>query len=135
MAQLDWGSGIGIHFDNDPEYYESLGYISNPEHNIDVYTHKNDKSGAWAGQGKLHNHRDVAKLPPVLQESFKSSGDSRLSVSEYVRNLVNNHAFTEFSDPTGEDYTYYRSPISVSDVAATVPSKFIDDFYSGFNLP
>lgn len=28
MAQLDWGTGIGLHFRNDAEYYEILGYLA-----------------------------------------------------------------------------------------------------------
>ena len=28
MAQLDWGNGIGLHFKNDKEYYETLGFLA-----------------------------------------------------------------------------------------------------------
>lgn len=53
MAQLDWGNGIGLHFQIDAEYYETLGFLAKNPSLVSVYTHDNDRSGAWAGQGKL----------------------------------------------------------------------------------
>lgn len=136
MAQLDWGKGrIGLHFKNDSEYYEALGYISNEYHNIDVYTHDNDESGAWAGQGKLHNHRPLRLLPPALKDSLGLSGDDRLSVTDYVANLINSHSFTRIYDPTGNRYTYYRTPSSLEDVMSTVPDIYLSDFNRGYNMP
>lgn len=134
MAQMNWGQGIGLSFNSDEDYYLCLGYITNPEHHLDVYTHDNDKSGAWGGQGKLHNHSPLSQLPNSLQRSFRTSGDDRLSVSDYVRNLVYTHAFSGFNDPTGNDYTYYRYPESVDDVLLTIPPLHHDDFWQGYNL-
>ena len=133
MAQLDWGSGIGLHFKNDKEYYETLGFLAKGPSLVSVYTHKNDRSGAWAGQGKLHNHIDKGMLPAGLRRSFVASGDDRLSVTDYVRNLVYNHAFNEFSDPTGNLYTFYVFPESVGNVRLTVPQKYYADFDAGYN--
>lgn len=28
MAKLDWGRGIGLHFKNNNEYYETLGFLT-----------------------------------------------------------------------------------------------------------
>ncbi|MCM1253793.1 MAG: hypothetical protein NC321_13315 [Clostridium sp.] len=132
MAQLDWGTGIGLHFDNDAEYYETLGYLTKRPALVDIYTHDNDKSGAWAGQGKLQVRVDKSKLPDGLRRSFKQSGDDRLSVTDYVKNLVLNHAFTQFYDPTGNYYTFYRFPASMVDVKQTVPQSFWVDFDRGY---
>ena len=133
MAQLHWGTGIGLHFQNDEEYYQALGFLAKSPSQVVVYTHKNDRSGAWAGQGKLQTYVSKKHLPPGLQESFLMSGDDRLSVTDYVENLVKNHAFICFSDPTGNLYTFYRFPNSVFDVKATVPSDFWEDFDRGYN--
>lgn len=133
MAQLDWGNGIGLHFKNDKEYYEKLGFLAKNPSLVSVYTHKNDRSGAWAGQGKLHNHIDKGMLPAGLRRSFVASGDDRLSVTDYVRNLVHNHAFNDFRDPTGNSYTLYRFPESVGNVRLTVPQKHYADFDAGYN--
>lgn len=133
MAQLHWGTGIGLHFRDDAEYYETLGFLSKNPSLVAVYTHDNDRSGAWAGQGKLHTHINKRLLPPGLRGAFIESGDDRLSVTDYVRNLVENHAFTCFHDPTGNLYTFYRFPNAVSDVKATVPREFLQDFNRGYN--
>ena len=133
MAQLDWGTGIGLHFRDDAEYYETLGYLTKDPALVSVYTHDNDRSGAWAGQGKLHIHVNKRSLPDGLRRSFVQSGDDRLSVTDYVRNLVYDHEFTQFYDPTGNLYTFYRYPRSMTDVRATVPRAFLEDFDRGYD--
>lgn len=133
MAQLDWGTGIGLHFRDDTEYYETLGYLAKNPALVSVYTHDNDKSGAWAGQGKLHTHVNKRNLPDGLRRSFVLSGDNRLSVTDYVRNLVYNHGFNQYYDPTGKLYTFYRYPSSIMDVRVTVPRAFWADFDRGYN--
>ena len=54
MAQLHWGTGIGLHFLDDAEYYETLGYLAKKPPSVEVYTHDNNKSGAWAGQSRVN---------------------------------------------------------------------------------
>ena len=134
MAQLDWGTGIGLHFRNNEEYYETLGYLSRDSGDVVVYTHKNDISGAWAGQGKLETNVDKEDLPSGLRRSFIMSGDHRLSVTDYVENLVYNHSFTCYNDPTGNRYTYYRFPESYIAVRSTVPNEYLEDFDRGYNM-
>lgn len=121
-----------MHFQNDAEYYETLGYLSREERDVVIYTHDNYKSGAWAGQGKLETRVHKCDLPDGLYAAFIQSGDNRLSVTEYVRNLVNNHAFTRFIDPTGEEYTFHIYPDSLERVKSTVPRKFWKDFEKGY---
>lgn len=133
MAQLDWGIGIGLHFEDNEEYYETLGYLAKNPALVDVYTHDNDKSGAWAGQGKLQTRVAKKNLPEGLRRSFILSGDDRLSVTDYVRNLIDNHGFDDYEDPTGYLYTFYRMPSDVSNVRATVPTRYLDDFDRGYD--
>lgn len=136
MAILNWskGNSIGLHFNSNEEYYTSLGYIANPSHQLHVYTHQNDASGAWSGQGKLENRGNLRNLPSGLLRSFEQSGDNRLSVSDYVSFLVNNHNFCMFNDPTGNNYTFYRFPKCMEDVLNTVPVEYQEAFLSGYNM-
>lgn len=71
MAKLDWGNGtgIGLHFNNDEEYYEVLGFLSKKP-SVVAYTHENDISGAWSGQGKLETKISKSQLPAALYRSF-----------------------------------------------------------------
>ena len=134
MARKDWGDGIGLHFTDDAEYFETLGYLTKEPSRVVTYTHKNDISGAWGGQGKLETKVNNNSLPNGLRRSFDLSGDTRLSVSDYVANLINNHSFTKFYDPTGKLYTFYRMPSSYTDVRATVPSSNLADFDRGYSM-
>lgn len=134
MAKLDWGTGIGLHFNNNEEYYETLGYLSQNPNKVVVYTHDNQVSGAWAGQGKLETKVAKSLLPDGLKRSFIQSGDARLSVTDYIENLVYNHNFSCFYDPTGNRYTFYRYPNSCQDVRSTVPVQHLSDFDRGYNL-
>jgi hypothetical protein len=136
MAKLDWGNGtgIGLHFNNDEEYYEVLGFLSKKPSDVVAYTHENDISGAWSGQGKLETKIGKSQLPAALYRSFVQSGDNRLSVSDYVENLVYNHAFSNFYDPTGNQYTFYIFPESYEAVRNTVPQQYLRNFNIGYNM-
>ena len=133
MAQLNWGRGIGLHFNNNEEYYETLGFLAKRARLVDIYTHDNGKSGAWSGQGKLETHVGVHILPRPLKEAFEQSGDSRLSVTDYVSNL-RNHGFTIEQDFAGNRYTYHLFPESIEAVMSTIESdEYVQDFLRGYN--
>lgn len=133
MAQLHWGKGIGLHFLNNEEYYETLGFLAKRNRLIDIYTHDNGRSGAWGGQGKLETHVGINYLPRPLKEAFAQSGDARLSVTDYVHNL-RMHGFTIEQDFAGNKYTYHLFPTSVEDVIESIESdEYVDDFFRGYN--
>ena len=133
MAKLDWGNGIGLHFRDNEEYYETLGFLTKKTRPIDIYTHDNGRSGAWGGQGKLETHVGIYFLPRPLKEAFEQSGDSRLSVTEYVLNL-RNHGFTIEQDFTGNRYTYHLYPEPIDKIIASIESdEYLEDFYRGYN--
>lgn len=133
MAQLDWGRGIGLHFRNNEEYYETLGFLAKRSRPVDIYTHDNGKSGAWGGQGKLETHVGINFLPTPLREAFSQSGDARLSVTEYVLNLKN-HGFTIEQDFAGNRYTYHLFPASLDAVVDSIESDmYVEDFFRGYN--
>jgi hypothetical protein len=135
MAILHWGRGIGLHFENDNEYFYTLGFLANQRHGVEIYTHDNQASGAWSGQGKLalQKNRKIRNLPRALDVAFGYSGDNRLSVTEYVKELVKKHRFVGHRDPTGNRYTYYRFPLSLEEVLQTVPDVYKDEVTKGFN--
>ena len=101
---LDWGNVL--QFDNEKEYYETLGFLSKDEEYIRIYTESNDKAGAWARQGIMSlRNVSVDSLPEALMKAFETSADGRISETRYVRNLKENHNFTKEVDPTGSDFT------------------------------
>ena len=48
---LDYGNVLK--FQNENDYYETLGFLSKDEEYIRVYTESNDRAGAWAMQGRM----------------------------------------------------------------------------------
>ena len=57
MAKLDWGNGIGLHFRDNEEYYETLAALTKKTRPIDIYTHDNGRSGASEKTRKIRNSR------------------------------------------------------------------------------
>lgn len=132
MFQMDWGNVLK--FDNDSEYYETLGFLCKDEEIVRVYIENNDKAGAWAAQGRMYLKSDNTDgFPRALAEAFNTSKDGRISETKYVRNLRENHAFTHEVDPTGSDFTKWLYKASVESVIATVPEEKRMDFYRGYH--
>lgn len=104
FMKLDWGNVLK--FADEREYYEVLGFLAKDEEYIRVYTESNDKSGAWAPQGRLLlRNVDISSIPEPLMKAFETSLDGRISETKYVKNLKENHYFTKEVDPTGSDFT------------------------------
>ena len=133
MARLNWGrdGAIGLDFDDDCAYYETLGFLCQPN-KVVVYTHENQESGARAFQGKLDKRHYVGALPTALQRSFDASGDPRLSITDYVENLKDNHMFIS-AEPIGT-YTRHFHPAGYDEVRNTVPNEYWNDFDRGYNM-
>lgn len=133
MAQLNWGQGVGLHFQDNHEYYETLGFLAKRNRSIDMYTHNNKNNDVWSGQGKLETRVGVNILPRPLKEAFKQLGDARLTVTEYILNLKN-HGFTIEQHLTGSKYLYHLFPASLSKVSDTIESEeYLEDFFRGYN--
>lgn len=72
MVKLNWGNVLN--FNNEKEYYETLGFLAKEEELIRVYTESNDKAGAWAAQGRM-SLRNVSadSLPEALMKAFETN--------------------------------------------------------------
>lgn len=131
MLQMDWGNVLK--FENDSEYYETLGFLCKDEKIVRVYIENNDKAGAWAAQGRMYLKNEITDcLPRALAEAFNTSRDGRISETKYVRNLRENHAFTQEVDPTGNEFTKRLYKVSIESVIETVPEERRLDFYRGY---
>ena len=84
FMKLDWGNVLK--FADEREYYEVLGFLAKDEEYIRVYTESNDKSGAWAPQGRLLlRNVDISSIPEPLMKAFETSLDGRIT---RVKNLA-----------------------------------------------
>lgn len=131
MVELNWGNGFV--FLDEKEYYETLGFLCKEVEVIKVYIEDNRKAGARGIQGRLRVlEGDYTFFPRPLKCLFENSNDKRPSVTDYVRNLRDNHCFSKEVDPTGKEYTTWLYKTSLEDVKGTVPEKYHNDFMRGY---
>lgn len=134
---LNWGK---IVFNNEEEYYETLGFIAKDEELLDLKTESNSLAGAWGNQLRFYwnvnpSEIDFESLPRPLIEPFKESYENdrqaRLSATPYIRNLLENHSFCKSYEPDGA-YIKHWHKTSLKDVMNTVPDEYISAFLRGF---
>ena len=129
---LDWGNVLK--FNDEKEYYETLGFLAKDDEFVRVYTESNNKAGAWAAQGRMSlRNVSIDSLPEALMHAFETSSDGRISETRYVKNLKENHNFTKEVDPTGSDFTKRLYKETLQKVLETVPEEFESDFYRGYH--
>ena len=129
--RLNWGKSLK--FNSEKEYYETLGFLSKEEEVIKVYIEDNKQAGARGIQGRLRVRvGNYAFFPRPLKCLFERSRDKRPSVTDYVRNLRDNHCFSVKVDPTGKQYTTWLYKTSLEDVKRTIPEQYQKDFMRGY---
>lgn len=129
--ELNWGNYL--QFSSENEYYETLGFLCKEVEVIKVYIEDNRKAGARGIQGRLRVvEGDYETFPRPLVYLFENNNDKRPSLTEYVRNLRDNHCFTKQIDPTGNNYTTWLYKSSLEDVKKTVPQIYHKDFMRGY---
>ena len=129
---LDWGNVLV--FNDEREYYETLGFLCKEEELVRVYIEHNKEAGAWGNQGRmLVRVGNIHGLPRPLEDAFATSKDGRISETKYVTNLQENHSFSHEVDPTGNDFTKYIYKSSLDDVRASVPDEYLADFGRGYH--
>ncbi len=132
MTNLDGGNVLK--FNSTKEYYETLGFLAKDEEYIRIYIESNDKAGAWGEQGRMSlQNVSIDALPEALMRAFQTSTDGRISETQYVRNLRDNHNFTKEVDPTGSNFTKRLYKETIERVLETVPEEYKNDFYRGYH--
>lgn len=96
FMKLDWGNVLK--FADEREYYEVLGFLAKDEEYIRVYTESNDKSGAWAPQGRLLlRNVDISSIPEPLYIMFFQNLSYTINLIEiipwaWLRRFIDNYA-------------------------------------------
>lgn len=133
MAQLDgWNK---LKFQNDGEYYELLGFLAKDDPIFILETVENGRSGAGGAQTifRLQNGYSFDGLPRVIKEAYEAGNDPiRLSETRFIRNLIENHSFSDKTTSGEDDYITHWYKTSLDDVIDTVPVDHLRDFYRGY---
>lgn len=129
--KLKWNK---LQFQDNHEYYETLGLLSRDDSPFDLKEERNNRAGAWGGQIRFYWRQriDFDSLPRALKEAFvQTSNDSqhRLSATSYVKYLSQHHSYVNDNDTS---YTAHWAKSSLDDVLLTIPDEFKDDFWRGY---
>lgn len=122
MAKLVWGKDGQLSFDNQEEYYYSLGLLckSNWFH---IVFEPNRLTNSWGDAFRIQCGNCPVDLPEAFQNASRSQ--QRINNNEYVENLHVNHNF-EY-----DGTKYIRG--NYKEVRKTVPEEYLEDFDAGYN--
>ena len=107
---------------------------------MDLRTENNSRAGAWGNQHRFYWNVNPAEIDfdalprPLIKpfkESFERDKSARLSATDYIRNLIDNHSFN-YSEEPEDAYTKHWHKSSLEDVFNTVPEEYESDFLRGF---
>tara|TARA_R110000868_G_scaffold72437_4_gene211147 strand:+ start:354 stop:725 length:372 start_codon:yes stop_codon:yes gene_type:complete len=120
MYKQFFGSKKQIQFNSKEEFYEFLGYLTKNDGTTVLVWEFNDKSGAWAQEGRILFYSEPENLRVNLAHTAGNGRIvSRVNCNEFLENLKIDHAFI-----LGETQ-------DVTAVRNTVPSQFLGDFDNG----
>ncbi len=124
-----------LSFNDDHEFFETLGFLSRDDTIFDLRQERNEEAGAWGSQIRFYwkTQADISSLPRPLREAFSiPSHDSqrRISETKFVRELADNHSFSNFDETS---YITHWTKTSLDDVLATVPEEYVNDFWRGYH--
>lgn len=123
--QLNFGERNKVIFISEGEFYEALGYLSNPQRGIRFDWESYDNK--WGIEGRIWI-TNSSNAPRALRVAFSAGTeyvDNRLNCNEYIRFLISNHGFNTITNVRNTHLTMIRS---------TVPQRYLSDFDRGYNL-
>ncbi len=124
MYQEAFGTKNQIRFDSPEDYYEFVGFLAKDDGTTKIMWEKNDESGAWGEEGRIHFYVD----PPsglnahLLHTAGTGTVVSRVNCNEFVENIIASHNFKHNDN---------QNPIAIR---KTIPEKYRKDFERGMAL-
>lgn len=126
MYKSTFGKGKQMQFSSESEFYETLGFLAKSDGSVRLYKEDNQNQGAWAHEGRIDCYFNLPKFTTPLRDKFTAGVGKvlhRINCTEFVFNIVDNHAFVKNSLTQ-----------NTAAIRATVPPAFVVDFDKGFNL-
>ncbi|MCQ2337183.1 MAG: hypothetical protein MJ010_08420 [Paludibacteraceae bacterium] len=123
MYKSNFGTQNQIHFNNEHEFYELLGYLAKSDGTTSLVWEHNENQGAWGSEGRIHlytnSHPFAATLP---YSAGVGKIIKRVNCNEFVENLNQNHCFVMGASQ------------NIDAIRATIPSLYLPDFERGLQL-
>jgi hypothetical protein len=126
MYKQFFGIRNKMRFDNEREYYETLGFLAKSDGSTSIYWEPNTNQGAWGNEGRINCYSNIQNFPAPLQRKFTAGVSStvihRINCNEFVLNLATNYGFVLGSNQNS------------AVIRNNIPPAFQADFDRGLNL-
>jgi len=124
MYKATFGTRSQITFNSESEYYELLGYLAKGDGTTRLVNEPNDLSGAWTEEGRIHFYTPQPDgiRANLLHTAGTGNIVTRVNCNEFVDNIITNHQFQ------------YGETQETTNIRATVPAEFLEDFDNGLQL-
>lgn len=123
MFKSYFGTQNQIHFNDEHEFYELLGYLSKSDGTTSLVWKHNENQGAWGSEGRIQfytdNHLYAATLP---YSAGVGRIVARVNCNEFIEYLNQNHAFVMGAEQ------------NIDAIRATIPPLYLPDFERGLQL-
>ena len=119
---LVYGQKNQVSFSNEYEYYYALGFLANNNH-AELHLEHNENQGAWGSEGRIHCLVPERTFPQnFIFTAGRGRVYARINCNEYFEILINKHNFS--CNGISND---------VDNILSTVPEKYKDAFFEGYN--
>lgn len=123
MYKQNFGTQNQIHFNDENEYYEFLGYLAKSDGSTSLTWEHNEEQGAWGSEGRIHFYIQNPPISATLQHTAGTGNIvSRVNCNEFVENIVTHNNFIMGNI---QDLNLIRR---------TIPQLYLVDFDRGYNL-
>jgi len=126
MYQQNFGTNTPpqIRFQNESEYYQTLGYLARNNNTTSLNWENNELQGAWGSEGRIHFYVNNPSIPGYFSFTAGNGNiEHRTNCNEFLRNLYINYGFIN------------GKVQNVATIRANIPSTYINDFNIGLALP
>lgn len=122
---LVFGRKGQIHFADENEFFEALGFLSKNDGTTSYHWEHNEDQGAWGSEGRIHCYQNISSFPAYFSSAFTAGRGRvihRINCNDYIKYIVDKHAIV---------FGPIQNPAAIR---ATVPARFRADFDRGVLL-
>lgn len=125
MYQANFGTNNPpqIHFNNESEYYQALGYLAKSDGTTSIHWEHNENQGAWGSEGRIHFFINNPVIPGYFKPTAgRGNVVNRTNCNEFIENIVTNNSFV-----MGDTQ-------NIGNIRSTIPTSYVSDFNIGLTL-
>lgn len=124
MYKSFFGSKNQVHFNNEHEFYQLLGFLAKSDKTTALAWEHNEDQGAWGSEGRIIFYIQARPFSNNLEYTAGNGGIiiSRVNCNDFVENL-------------NRDYGFVMGAIQpIDDIRGKIPAPFLKDFEMGLTM-